>query len=117
MTLRFGTDGVRGLANDELSPEYVLALGRAAARAFDGVDFVVGRDTRRSGPLIEGALSSGLAAEGADVLSLGVAPTPVVAGWAARSGRARVVVCDSHNPAADKVIKIFAPGGRQHSDI
>ncbi len=79
--LRFGTDGVRAVANTELTPAYVLDLGRAAARVL--VDsaggrgpILVGRDTRRSGPLLEGALAAGIAAEGVDVELLGVAPDP-----------------------------------------
>src|SRR5215510_12944666 len=79
--LKFGTDGVRGVANAELTPELALALGRAAARVLEGDHFAVGRDTRRSGPLLEAALSAGLASEGADVTLLGVAPTPEVAWW------------------------------------
>ena len=80
MTLRFGTDGVRGVANTELTVELVTALGRAAARVL-GTDapFVVGRDTRRSGPMLEAALVAGICAEGADVLLAGVLPTPGVA--------------------------------------
>ena len=75
MTLRFGTDGVRGVANVELTSELVTALGRAAARVL-GADepFVVGRDTRRSGPMLEAALVAGLCAEGADVVLVGRAP-------------------------------------------
>jgi phosphoglucosamine mutase len=84
--LRFGTDGVRGVANVDLTPELVLAFGRAAARVLGADRFVVGRDTRRSGPLLEGALVAGLAAEGADVSRLGVAPTPAVAWLAAAEG-------------------------------
>ena len=76
---RFGTDGVRGVANEELTPELALALGRAAARVLPAPTFVVGRDTRRSGPLLQAAFSAGLAAEGADVVDLGVLPTPGVA--------------------------------------
>ena len=80
MTLRFGTDGVRGVANRELTPELVTALGRAAVRVL-GADepFVIGRDTRRSGPMLEAALVAGLCAEGADVVLIGVLPTPGVA--------------------------------------
>ncbi len=74
--LKFGTDGVRGVANLELTPELVLALGRAAARVLPAWRFVVGRDTRRSGPLLESALVAGLMAEGVEVVTLGVAPTP-----------------------------------------
>src|SRR4029453_15256555 len=67
MTLRFGTDGVRGVANRDLTPELVTALGRAAARVL-GADrpFVVGRDTRRSGPLLEAALVAGFGSGGGD---------------------------------------------------
>ena len=76
---RFGTDGVRGVANEELTAELALALGRATARVLPAPAFVVGRDTRRSGPLLQAALSAGLATEGADVIDLGVLPTPGVA--------------------------------------
>jgi phosphoglucosamine mutase len=58
--LKFGTDGVRGVANAELTPELALALGRAAARVLDGDRFAIGRDTRRSGPMLEAALCAGL---------------------------------------------------------
>ena len=74
MTLRFGTDGVRGVANADLTPELVLALGRAAARVLGRRPFLVGRDTRISGPLLQAALTAGLATEGADVVDLGVLP-------------------------------------------
>ena len=77
MTLRFGTDGIRGVANRELTPELVTALGRAAARVLGTEQpFVIGRDTRRSGPLIEAALVAGICAEGADVELPGVVPDP-----------------------------------------
>ena len=70
MTLRFGTDGVRGVANAELTVELVTALGRAAVRVLGaGQPFVVGRDTRRSGPMLEAALVAGICAEGADVIA------------------------------------------------
>src|SRR3954470_1786316 len=86
LTLRFGTDGVRGVANLDLTPELVVALGRAAARVL-GVDrFVIGRDTRISGPSLEAALTAGLTAEGITVGTLGVVPTPAVAWTAAASG-------------------------------
>jgi phosphoglucosamine mutase len=68
MTLQFGTDGIRGIANREVTPELVTALGRAAVQVL-GADtpFVIGRDTRRSGPMIEAALVAGICAAGADV--------------------------------------------------
>src|SRR5438477_30182 len=77
--LRPGTGGVRGVANVDLTPELVLALGRAAARVLPGRKFLIGRDTRRSGPMLETALAAGFAAEGLDVERLGVLPTPAVA--------------------------------------
>jgi phosphoglucosamine mutase len=114
MTLRFGTDGVRGVANVELTSELVTALGRAAARVL-GADepFVIGRDTRRSGPMLEAALVAGLCAEGADVILAGVLPTPAVAHAARERGAPAAVISASHNPFGDNGIKLFAPGGRK----
>ena len=90
MTLRFGTDGIRGVANRELTPELVTGVGRAAARVLGTArPFVVGRDTRRSGPMVEAALVAGLCAEGADVLLAGVLPTPAVAELAHAARRRR----------------------------
>lgn len=114
--LKFGTDGVRGVANQDLTPELVLALGRAAARVLPAWTFVIGRDTRRSGPLLEAALVAGLTAEGADVVDLGVVPTPAVAWVAARDDVAGAVVSASHNPFADNGVKIFGRGGRKLGD-
>ncbi|MFP5376443.1 MAG: phosphoglucosamine mutase, partial [Acidimicrobiia bacterium] len=115
MPLEFGTDGVRGLANHELTPELVLALGRAAARVMGG-PFLVGRDTRRSGPMLQAAFSAGAASEGVAVVDLGVMPTPGVAfasaGWRAPGA----VVSASHNPFPDNGVKLFAPGGRKLTD-
>jgi len=118
VTVQFGTDGLRGVANRELTPELVLALGRAAARvlAARGGGFVVGRDTRRSGPMLQAALSAGLAAEGVDVQDLGVLPTPGVAAVSARRGLPAAVISASHNPFADNGVKLFAPGGRKLAD-
>ncbi len=94
MPLRFGTDGIRGSAGAELTPELVLAVGRAAGRVLAAGPlepgarrtFVIGRDTRWSGPMLQAALSAGLAAEGVDVVDLGVLPTPGVAAVAAARG-------------------------------
>ncbi len=116
MTLRFGTDGVRGPA-DELDDRLVEALGRAAAQVLGGADgFVIGRDTRRSGPRLEAALARGLTAGGAEVRFLGVAPTPAVAWSAADRGIPGAVISASHNPWSDNGIKFFAAGGRKLSD-
>ncbi len=117
MTLRFGTDGVRGIANRELSAELVTALGRAAARVLGrGHPFVVGRDTRRSGPMVEAALVAGLCAEGADVELVGVVPSPAVAHLARERHAPGAMISASHNPFEDNGIKLFAPGGRKIPD-
>jgi phosphoglucosamine mutase len=114
--LKFGTDGVRGVANLDLTPELVLALGRAAARVLGGWHFVVGRDTRLSGPLLESALIAGLTSEGAQVTALGVVPTPAVAWLAAEEHAAGAVISASHNRFEDNGVKLFATGGRKLSD-
>ncbi|MFZ6004043.1 MAG: phosphoglucosamine mutase [Actinomycetota bacterium] len=114
--LRFGTDGVRGVANLDLTPELVLALGRATARVLPSSRFVIGRDTRRSGPLLEAALVAGITAEGVDVELLGVAPTPAVAWVAARDAIAGAVISASHNPFEDNGVKLFGAGGRKLDD-
>lgn len=116
MTLKFGTDGVRGVANTELTPELVLALGRAAARVVGGKRWLVGRDTRRSGPMLQAALTAGLAAEGATVVDVGVLPTPAVAWLSLADGVPAAVLSASHNPFGDNGVKCFAPGGTKLSD-
>ncbi|HEY1831761.1 MAG TPA: phosphoglucosamine mutase, partial [Acidimicrobiales bacterium] len=99
---------MRGVANEELTPELALALGRAAARVLPAPTFVVGRDTRRSGPLLQAAFSAGLAAEGADVVDLGVLPTPGVAAVAEARQAPGAVISASHNPFGDNGIKLFS---------
>lgn len=116
MPSRFGTDGIRGVANSELTPELALAIGRAAARRLGGRTFVVGRDTRRSGPMLQSSLSAGLASEGADVVDLGVIPTPGLAFVAANRRVPGVMISASHNPFADNGIKIFSQSGGKLSD-
>jgi phosphoglucosamine mutase len=113
VTLRFGTDGVRGVANVDLTPELVLALGRAAARVLGASTIAVGRDTRVSGPMLQAALCAGLASEGVSIEDLGVAPTPAVAFAATEAG---AVISASHNPFGDNGIKFFAAGGRKLTD-
>jgi phosphoglucosamine mutase len=113
VVLRFGTDGVRGVANTDLTPELVLALGRAVARVVGGSRFVVGRDTRISGSMLEAALCAGLASEGVQVTALGVVPTPVVAFVGAREEIPGAVISASHNPYEDNGVKLFAEGGRK----
>lgn len=114
MQIRFGTDGVRGLANDELTVEVALAIGRAAVIVLDASTVVIGRDTRRSGPMLEAAVASGVCAEGADVELLGVVPTPAVA-MSAREA-VGIMISASHNAFPDNGIKIFATGGHKLTD-
>ena len=116
----FGTDGVRGVANAELTPSFALALGAAAARVLGrghAPTFVIGRDTRISGTLLEAALSAGLGSMGAHVVSPGVLPTPAVASIVRSEGfDAGVVISASHNPFADNGIKFFGPDGYKLDD-
>src|SRR4051794_9243759 len=114
----FGTDGIRGLANgDVLTPELALAVARSAVRVLGGKTVAIGRDTRPSGEMLEAAAAAGFAAEGAQVLLLGVVPTPTVAQVVA-SGAADLglVISASHNPAGDNGLKLFGPGGHKLTD-
>lgn len=114
--MKFGTDGVRGVANTDLTAAFALDLGRAAARVLAGDEAVVGGDTRISTAMLEAAFVAGLAAEGVLVHRLGVVPTPVVAFEAARRDVMGAVISGSHNPFYDNGIKIFAPGGTKLPD-
>lgn len=116
MRRRFGTDGVRGRANSELSVEEVVALGRAVASVLGPERFFLARDTRLSGALLTSALAAGLAAQGSDVVNLGVAPTPVLAWVSEQQGRPGLVVSASHNPFPDNGVKVFAAGGVKVAD-
>ncbi len=111
MTLRFGTDGLRGVANRELTAELALALGRAAARRMGAGTFLVGRDTRRSGSLLAASLAAGLASEGARVVDVGVVPTPGLAWLAADRRVPGAMVSASHNPFHDNGIKLLSSSG------
>ena len=118
----FGTDGIRGLANGpKLTPELALKVGMATGLAFTRGDYahrvVIGKDTRRSGYMIENALTAGFTAVGMDVLLLGPMPTPAVA-MLTRSLRADVgvMISASHNPFDDNGIKLFKPDGYKLSD-
>ena len=117
--MQFGTDGVRGVALSELTTDFATRLGRAAARVLgtDGVtSVVVGGDTRESTEVLDRALCVGFAAEGLEVIRLGVAPTPQVAFEAQRRGSLGAVVSASHNPWSDNGIKLFARAGVKLSD-
>src|ERR1700710_881922 len=119
----FGTDGVRGVANRDLTAELALALGAAAARRLTRPGTgrrrvaVVGRDTRASSEMLEAAVIGGLTRQGVDALRCGVLPTPAVAylthEYDADFG---VMISASHNPMPDNGIKIFGPGGHKLDD-
>ncbi|MBQ7384033.1 MAG: phosphoglucosamine mutase [Clostridia bacterium] len=119
----FGTDGVRGVANTELTCELAMEIGRAAATVLsDGCRrrpvFVIGSDTRASSEMLDSALTAGLCSVGADVIRLGVIPTPAVAhlvvGYKADAG---VMISASHNPAEYNGIKIFSGNGFKLPDM
>ncbi len=119
----FGTDGVRGVANRELTAELALALCAAAARrlASSGEPgrrvAVIGRDPRASGEMLEAAVIAGLTSEGVDALRVGVLPTPAVAYLTgAYDADFGVMISASHNPMPDNGIKIFGPGGHKLDD-
>jgi len=113
----FGTDGVRGVAGDLLTPELAVALGRAAAEQAGARRVLVVRDTRESGEMLEAALAAGAAAAGAEVLLGGVLPTPAAPLLLGRYGLDQAVVLSaSHNPYEDNGIKFFGADGFKLSD-
>ncbi len=117
----FGTDGIRGVANEKLTPELALKLGQAIGIWLQENGHTrrvcLGRDTRKSGTMLEAALAAGLCSEGVDVVLLGVAPTPTVA-YVARTGQFDMggIISASHNPAPDNGIKFVTHEGRKTSD-
>ena len=119
MSRLFGTDGVRGVANLDLTPELALRLGRAAGHVLGGPghSVLIGRDTRRSGRMLESALAAGLCSVGMDVRLTGHIPTPGLA-YLARSEDvvAGAVISASHNPAPDNGIKFFDHAGLKLPD-
>src|SRR6478735_9964483 len=123
MARLFGTDGVRGVANSNLTAELALALGSAAARRLANSSqarrrvAVVGRDPRASGEMLEAAVIAGLTSEGVDALRVGVLPTPAVAYLTnAYDADFGVMISASHNAMPDNGIKIFGPGGHKLDD-
>ena len=120
----FGTDGIRGKANEgNLTPELALRVGRALAHTCqqkangEKVSILIGNDTRLSGSMLESALSAGITSMGADVLLLGAIPTPAVAFLAQEfDADAGIMVSASHNPFFDNGIKIFGKGGIKLTD-
>lgn len=113
----FGTDGVRGVANAELTPELAFDVGRAGATVLAASSdrhrpIIIGRDTRISGTMLESALIAGVTSVGRDAVSVGIVPTPGIARITVAEGAAAgVVISASHNPIADNGIKFFGPDG------
>ncbi|PXY17196.1 phosphoglucosamine mutase [Prauserella sp. PE36] len=123
MARLFGTDGVRGLANAELTPELAMSVAASAARVLAAHDrshrpvAIVGRDPRASGEMLEAAVVAGLASAGADVLRVGVLPTPAVAFLVGDlTADLGVMISASHNPMPDNGIKLFGEGGHKLPD-
>jgi phosphoglucosamine mutase len=114
--LRFGTDGVRGVAHREITPKAVQYFARAAARALRCQGVVVGHDPRESSPELTRAVAEGFRAEGVVVDFVGMAPTPAVAFLAQHRGIAAAVITASHNPYTDNGLKFFRPGGTKLND-
>src|ERR1700754_11710 len=119
----FGTDGVRGLANGDLTPELALSVAVAAARVLVESDSshqplaIVGRDPRASGEMLEAAVVAGLARVGAHLVRVGVLPTPAVAYLVGQANAdLGVMLSASHNPMPDNGIKLFAAGGTKLPD-
>ncbi len=118
----FGTDGIRGVANAELTPEFTVGLGRAVVRMLreEGharPHIVVGRDPRASGEMLEAALVTGVTSAGGDVTAVGVLPTPAVAHLTVALGaETGAMISASHNPVADNGIKFFGPDGYKLTD-
>ncbi len=118
----FGTDGVRGIANEELTPELAMNIGRAAALVLTDSDhkhpkILIGKDTRLSGDMLEGALIAGLCSVGANVVLLGVVPTPAVAYLVGKyKADAGIMISASHNPYEFNGIKIFSGDGYKLPD-
>ena len=118
----FGTDGVRGVANLELTAEMAMSIGRAAAVVLTEADgrrpkVLIGKDTRKSGDMLESALAAGLCSVGADVYLVDVVPTPAVAYLVQKYGMdAGIMISASHNPFEYNGIKIFSGDGYKLPD-
>ncbi|MHB1390875.1 MAG: phosphoglucosamine mutase [Thermoleophilia bacterium] len=115
----FGTDGIRGVANEMLTADLALAVGRAAVAALKPARprILIGRDTRVSGPMLEAALAAGISSAGGELVLAGVIPTPAVASLVVSEGfDAGAVISASHNPYQDNGIKFFGPSGFKLTD-
>ena len=109
----FGTDGVRGVANEDLTPELVFRLGRAAAHVLsaDGARFLLGRDTRLSGPMLEAALVAAICSTGGTAIRAGIIPPPAAAYLARAAAAVGMAISASHNPVEDNGLKFFGADG------
>ena len=120
MSKLFGTDGIRGIANIELTPELAFKVGRAGAYILSkgkNGKVLVGKDTRASGDMLEASLIAGITSMGLDVISLGIIPTPAVAYLTRKQeALAGVVISASHNPGEYNGIKFFNYEGLKLSD-
>jgi phosphoglucosamine mutase len=122
MSRLFGTDGVRGVANADLTPELAFAVGRSGASVLASSSerhrpVIVGRDTRLSGTMLEAALVAGITSVGRDVVSIGIVPTPAVACVTVAEGAAAgAMISASHNPIGDNGIKFFGGDGYKLPD-
>lgn len=117
----FGTDGIRGIANKDLTPEMAFKLGRAVAHVlasdYDDPVITIGKDTRISGDMLESALAAGICSRGVSVYHLGVLPTPGIAYLTRHlKAQAGAVISASHNPMEDNGIKFFNQYGFKLSD-
>ncbi len=120
MTRLFGTDGIRGVANEDLTPKLAYDLGRATASHLLGGKgrILIGQDTRRSGDMLVAAVAAGAMSLGVDVDRLGVCPTPALAMLTAQAGySAGVMVSASHNPASDNGLKVVDSRGFKLDDV
>lgn len=113
----FGTDGVRGEANVDLTPDFALELGKAAGQLVPSGSVVIGRDTRRSGEMLSMALQAGLHSVGVDTVDVGVIPSGGISWLVSETGAdLGMIVSASHNPAADNGIKLLSKHGTKLSD-
>lgn len=120
MGILFGTDGIRGIANKDLTPELAFKVGRAGAFVLGKGEkgkILVGKDTRKSGDMLEAAISAGICSMGIDVIQIGVVPTPAVAYLTQKhNALAGVVISASHNPVEYNGIKFFNNDGYKLND-
>ncbi len=113
MRMRFGTDGLRGRANHDLTPEVALRLGRAAATVLPGDQWIIGWDTRNSSPMLAAAFAAGVASAGKRITQLGGVPTAAVSYLCRAHRLPGAMVTASHNPYPDNGIKTFGPEGEK----